>query len=51
MLLAVIANNHKNGCHGSTIQDRDIQWKPSIPNFGQIFNLNMLEAILDDSHY
>ena len=40
MLLAILAmvvinKNHKNGYHGSTIQDRDLQKKPAPLILGQ----------------
>ena len=35
----VITKYHKNGCHGSTIKDRDLQQKPNTIKFRSIFNL------------
>ena len=50
--MSAITRNYKNGCHGSTIEDEDLQQQtPTIPKFGSVFNLNMLLAILDVSHY
>ena len=43
--------NHKNDCHDSTIQPRDLQPKLNMTKFGSIFNFNMLLVILDGSHY
>ena len=40
--------NQINGCHGSMVQDRDLQWKLKTTKFGSIFNL--LSAILEGSH-
>ena len=49
--ILVITKNHKNGCHGSTIKNKNLQQKLKNTNFGSISNLNMLFTILDSSHY
>ena len=41
----------KNGCHCSSVQDRDLQWKLNITKFRSMLNLIMLSAILIVSHY
>ena len=48
--MAAITWNHKNDCHGSTVQDRDLQQKLNANQFGPIFTLNKFLAILDTSH-
>ena len=41
----------KTDCHGSTVQDRDLQWKLNITKFRSMLNLIMLSAILIVSHH
>ena len=43
--MAAITKNHKNDCHGSMLENRDLQQTPRATKFGSIFNLNMLSAI------
>ena len=50
-LMSAITKNHKNGCHFSKIDDRDLQKKPNPTKFGSTNNFDMLSAILDVSHY
>ena len=49
--MAAINRNCKNDYHGSAVRSKDLQWKPTIPIFGSIFNLNVLLAILNLNHY
>ena len=56
MLSAILdrrhTKNHKHGCHNSTIQHGNyLHLKLNTAMFGSIFNLDMLLAILDASHY
>ena len=47
-ILAIISD-HKNGNYNSESQHRDLQ--PNPTKFGLMFNLNIMSAILDFSHY
>ena len=49
--MAAITKKSQNGHCDSTVQDRDLQQRPDATKFGSVFNLNMMSAILDDSHY
>ena len=40
--MLAITENHKNICHGFTIEDSDIQQTMITTKFGSVFNLNML---------
>ena len=38
-------------CHGSIVKDKGLQQNLNTTKLGLIFNLNMLMAIFDGSHY
>ena len=50
-MISAITRNNKNGYHGSNVQDRDLQQKPNTTKCGLTFNLSIISAILDGSHY
>ena len=49
--MTAITKNYKNGYQGSAIQDKTCNQRPNTTKYLSTFNLNMLSAVLDVSHY